>query len=199
MKSKMGLLLGTVACLAAFGAGCASDNSAPQPTPYAPPAEQTAPATSTSAATSTMDNTGPIKIGFIGPLTGDASSLGTVSQAAVQIAEDEINAAGGINGRPLQVVYEDGKCNATAGTDAANKLMNVDHVVAIDGGLCSSETAAFGPTAMQNNTVVVSYCSSAPTPSSALTSPAYVWKLSLTLLTWSNASSVLSTCKGLPP
>lgn len=104
----------------------------------------------------------PIKIGFIGPLTGDASSLGTVARVAVELSAEEVNAAGGVNGSPLEVIYEDGQCNAKSGTNAANKLMNVDKVSAIIGGLCSSETAAFAPAAMENKTVVFSYCSSAP-------------------------------------
>lgn len=104
----------------------------------------------------------PIKIGFIGPLTGDASSIGTVNRVAVEVAVDEVNAAGGVNGRPLEAIYEDGQCNAKAATNAANKLMNVDGVPVIIGGLCSTETAAFAPAAMQKKVIVFSYGSSAP-------------------------------------
>lgn len=104
----------------------------------------------------------PIAIGFIGPLTGDASSIGTVNRVAVEVAAEEVNAEGGINGRPLKVVYEDGQCNAKAATNAANKLINVDKVPVIIGGLCSTETAAFGPAAMQSKVIVFSYGSSAP-------------------------------------
>lgn len=106
--------------------------------------------------------TGPITIGFIAPLTGDAASLGTVEKAAVEIAADEINASGGINGRELRVVYEDGKCAARDATSAATKLITQDKVTAIIGGLCSTETAAFGPFAMQNKVLIVSPGSSAP-------------------------------------
>ncbi len=106
--------------------------------------------------------TGPIKIGFIGPLTGDASSIGIVNKAAVEVAVEEINTAGGIDGRQVEVIYEDGQCNAKAATNAANKLISVDKVSVIIGGLCSTETAAFGPTAMQNKVIVMSYGSSAP-------------------------------------
>jgi len=75
--------------------------------------------------------TGPIKIGFIGPLTGSASSIGLNAQSAVEIAADEINSAGGINGRPLQVIYEDGKCSGAPASSAASKLIDVDHVSVI--------------------------------------------------------------------
>lgn len=104
----------------------------------------------------------PIKIGFIGPLTGDASSIGTVNKAAVEVAVEEVNKAGGINGRPLEVIYEDGQCNAKAAINAANKLINVNKVPVVIGGLCSTETAAFAPAAMKNKVVVFSYGSSAP-------------------------------------
>ena len=104
----------------------------------------------------------PIKIGFIGPLTGDASSIGTVNRAGVELAVEEVNKAGGVNGRPLEMIYEDGQCNAKAAVSAANKLINVDKVPVIIGGLCSTETAAFGPTAMQNKVIAFAYGSSAP-------------------------------------
>lgn len=112
-------------------------------------------------------NNGPIKIGFIGPLTGDASNIGQNAKAAVDVAVSEINAAGGIQGRQLQVVYEDGKCNGTDASSAANKLINIDKVPVIFGGACSGETSSFAKTAVQSNTVVFSYCSSAPALSKA--------------------------------
>jgi branched-chain amino acid transport system substrate-binding protein len=112
--------------------------------------------------TETAIVTEPIKVGFIGPLTGDVSSIGTVNKAAAEIAVEEVNAAGGINGRPLEMIYEDGQCNAKTATNAANKLINMDRVSAIIGGFCSTETAAFGPMAMQNKVVAFSYGSSAP-------------------------------------
>lgn len=102
------------------------------------------------------------KVGFINPLTGDVSSIGTVVKASVELAVEEINKAGGVNGKPLEVIYEDGKCDAKAANSAANKLINVDKVPVILGGLCSTETAAFGPMAMQNKVLTLSNCSSAP-------------------------------------
>jgi len=105
---------------------------------------------------------GPIVVGFIAPLTGDVASIGTVARSATELAVAEVNAAGGINGRQLNVIYEDGQCSAAPANNAASKLMNVDKVTAILGGTCSSETSAFAPAAMLNKTVVLSYCSSAP-------------------------------------
>ena len=65
-----------------------------------------------------------IKIGFIGPLTGDAASLGTSARDAVELAAQELNDKGGINGKKVEVVYEDGKCTAGPAVSAANKLIN---------------------------------------------------------------------------
>jgi len=109
----------------------------------------------------------PIKIGFIGPLTGDAAYLGQNSKLAAEIAVKEINSAGGINGRPLEIIYEDSKCNAKDGATAGNKLINIDKVPVIIGGACSSETLAVAPIAEQAKTVVLSYCASAPKVSQA--------------------------------
>ncbi|MCX6715796.1 MAG: penicillin-binding protein activator, partial [Candidatus Taylorbacteria bacterium] len=114
----------------------------------------------------TIDN-GPIKIGFIGPLTGSASNIGQNAQSAVQIAVDEVNASGGIDGRSLQVIYEDGKCSGAPSSSAANKLINIDHVSAILGGACSGETMAFTQMAEQAKIPVLSYCSSNPSITTA--------------------------------
>ncbi len=102
----------------------------------------------------------PIKIGYIGPLTGEAASIGSINKAAIELAVDEINTGGGINGKMLQVIYEDGKCSSAA-VSAAQKLMSIDRVSIIIGE-CSPEIASFGPTAMQNKVLVISPLASAP-------------------------------------
>ena len=83
-----------------------------------------------------------IKIGFIGPLTGDAAAYGESAQNIVQLAVSDINAAGGVSGKQVQVIYEDGACNGTTAADAMQKLANVDGVQAILGGYCSAESFA---------------------------------------------------------
>lgn len=114
----------------------------------------------------TVQQTGPIKIGFIGPLSGDAASMGNPASKAVQLAVKEVNDAGGVNGRKVELIAEDGKCNAKAGSDAGAKLISADKVDVIVGGLCSGETSAFGPNAMKNKVVTFSYLSSSPALSS---------------------------------
>ena len=104
----------------------------------------------------------PIKIGFIAPLTGDVATIGQNTRAGVELAVEQINEKGGINGRKLEVIFEDGRCNAKEATSAANKLVNIDRVPVIIGGLCSSETLAAAPIAENGKTVLFSNCSSNP-------------------------------------
>ena len=112
-------------------------------------------------------DTSSIKLGFIGPLTGDVANVGQNAKAAVEIAVEEVNAQGGVNGRVLEMVYEDSQCDGATASNAVNKLINIDKVVMILGGACSGETLAFTGLAEQTQTPVLSYCSSAPAISQA--------------------------------
>ena len=64
------------------------------------------------------------KIGGIGPLTGDAASYGISVKQGAQVAVDEINAAGGVNGMKLELLFEDDECNEEKSVSAYNKLMD---------------------------------------------------------------------------
>ncbi len=68
-----------------------------------------------------------IKIGFIGPLTGDGAYWGLIEKNAIDLAVEEINEKG-INGKRLVVKYEDGKCNGEDALTAARKLVEIDDV-----------------------------------------------------------------------
>lgn len=65
-----------------------------------------------------------IIIGGIGPLTGDAASYGISVKNGCQIAIDEINAAGGVNGKQLELLFEDDVCDEEKSISAYNKLMD---------------------------------------------------------------------------
>ncbi|MCR4328516.1 MAG: ABC transporter substrate-binding protein [Patescibacteria group bacterium] len=121
-----------------------------------------APQTAHGPTESPAGNVSPITIGFIAPLTGDGAALGQNEKVAVELAVSEVNMAGGIGGRPLNVIYEDGQCTGKVASNAANKLINVDNVPVILGGLCSGETMSFAAAAEQAKRVVLSPCSSAP-------------------------------------
>lgn len=83
-----------------------------------------------------------IVIGFCGPLTGGSSFLGQTGQKAVQLAVDEVNAAGGIDGKQIRVVYENDQSTPADGLAAINKLIDQDKAVAIIGPFNSSVTLA---------------------------------------------------------
>jgi len=85
-----------------------------------------------------------IKIGFFGGITGPIESLVPPILDGTNLAIKEVNDQGGLlGGTKAVVVTGDGTCaDATKAADAADRLVNVDKVVAIVGGLCSGETIA---------------------------------------------------------
>src|SRR3989344_5259538 len=106
--------------------------------------------------------TGPIKVGVIAPLTGDAAAYGEPLTNIVKMAVEEVNNAGGVDGRTIELVIEDGKCNGKDGGSATQKLVNVDGVKVILGGFCSSESLAAIPIAEAAKVLVLSAGSSSP-------------------------------------
>lgn len=103
-----------------------------------------------------------VRIGYIGPLTGDAASYGSDTLNAVTMHVTEINAAGGIGGKQIELIAEDGRCNGADSASAAQKLVNVDKVVAIIGGQCSSETLAIASVTEAAKIILMSPVSSSP-------------------------------------
>ncbi len=74
----------------------------------------------------------PIKIGLIVPLTGNAADIGLSNKRASEIAVTEINQKGGVDGRPIKLVFEDSVgCDSRIAVTAMQKLVNVDKVVAV--------------------------------------------------------------------
>ncbi|OGH65734.1 MAG: hypothetical protein A3B90_01930 [Candidatus Magasanikbacteria bacterium RIFCSPHIGHO2_02_FULL_41_13] len=103
----------------------------------------------------------PIKIAWMGPLSGDVANLGKDALAASQLAVDELNVAGGVKGRKIELVVEDGKCNPKDASAAANKLINIDKVSSVI-VTCSPEVNVIAPIANANKVAVLSSCASAP-------------------------------------
>ena len=106
--------------------------------------------------------TGPIKVGFIGPLSGDAATYGEPMHDAVALAVQEINSSGGVKGRMIEVVYEDGKCAGKDAANAAQKLINIDKVKIVIGGVCSGETLGAAPIAEAAKVILFSPGSGSP-------------------------------------
>ena len=110
----------------------------------AAPAETAEPAgtdTETAPAEGAVEASGePINVGFIAPLSGANAAVGTSNQTGVEMAVEEINAAGGINGRPLKLFAYDDENDASVAVSMCNKLIYNDNVVAIIGSTNSSVT-----------------------------------------------------------
>jgi len=75
----------------------------------------------------------PIKIGVDGPFTGGSSSMGVSMRDGVRLAADEINKAGGVLGRQIQLVERDDEAKNERGAQIAQELINKEHVVAVVG------------------------------------------------------------------
>ena len=90
-----------------------------------------------------LDSNNTYKIGFVGPMSGSLAKYGAYE--AVKLAQDEINAIGGINGKQLEIIYEDGKGNANDAIIVVNKLISVDNVNIVLGGHCTAESLSIAP------------------------------------------------------
>ncbi len=100
-----------------------------------------------SANTSTGGDTGDIKVGVYGDLTGQTSSFGQSTINGIRLAVDEINAAGGVNGRKITLVSEDDQGRPEQATTVVQKLINQDKVIALLGEVASTNSLAAAPVA----------------------------------------------------
>src|SRR3954451_17334547 len=86
----------------------------------------TAPARAVDGVTDTE-----VLIGAHGPLTGPAAYIGLGARSGLQLAVDEVNASGGVNGRKLRVLFEDDGFSPTKALGAVKKLVEDDKVFMI--------------------------------------------------------------------
>ncbi len=91
----------------------------------------------------------PIKIGVTQPLTGAFAASGNYVAQGAKMAEDHINAAGGVLGRKIQLVIEDNKSNPTEAVATAEKLIGKDKVPVMMGAWSSTLTLAIMPKLME--------------------------------------------------
>ena len=104
----------------------------------------------------------PFRIGVMESLTGQGETYGSVALQAKQMAVDEINAAGGINGRMLELIVEDSKCSAQDAITAYNKLTDVDGVKIILGTSCSGAMLGAAPLAEADGVILFSGLATTP-------------------------------------
>ena len=105
---------------------------------------------------------GTIKIGEYASLTGNTANFGQSSHEGTIMAIDEINAAGGVLGKKLELLTEDTLSKAGEPATVVNKLIARDNVVAILGEVASSRSLEAAPICQQNKIPMISPASTNP-------------------------------------
>lgn len=125
MKKKLlslGLAVAMAASMTACGSGSTTETTAaPETTAASEAAETTAAEGETTEAAAPTEG-GVLKIGGIGPLTGGAAVYGIAVKNGAQLAVEEINAAGGINGMTVEFNFQDDEHDAQLAVNAYNSL-----------------------------------------------------------------------------
>jgi branched-chain amino acid transport system substrate-binding protein len=104
----------------------------------------------------------PIKLAVAAPFTGSDSIYGDYMKHGVELALAEINGAGGVLGRQLEVAYEDDKGSSTDAVSVAQKIASDSSVVGVIGHMFSGCTQAAGPVYQQNGIPTIAVCSTNP-------------------------------------
>lgn len=86
----------------------------------------------------------PIKIGVVTPLSGTYAGIGQQVRWGLELATKEVNAAGGIMGRPVELLFEDEEANPAVAVQKAEKLFQVGKVDFLTGTVNSGSTLAVG-------------------------------------------------------
>lgn len=102
---------------------------------------------------------GTIGIGIIGSLTGPVAYLGEQVVGTMRLAHEERPA---LDGRPIELIVEDGGCDAKKAVSAAQKLIQVDHVSIIIVDTCSSAVLSVAPIAEQQKVVLITPVATSP-------------------------------------
>ena len=153
------LLLGTLAL-----AGCGEEQTAETPAPAenqtAEPAPAPAPAPAETPAAPAAAS-GPIKIVVQGPITGSEATFGAQMKAGAEAAVADINAAGGLLGRQIELAVEDDKCDGTESTSVANRVAG-SGAVFVAGSFCSGASIPASAVYAESNIVMISPASTNP-------------------------------------
>src|SRR6266571_3867495 len=105
--------------------------------------------------TSTAAGSGDILVGEYGSMTGPQATFGQSTHNGIMMAADEINAAGGINGRKIKVLSEDDQSKQEEAANAVTKLISQNNVLAILGEVASSASLAAAPICQSNKVPMI--------------------------------------------
>jgi len=111
--------------------------------------------------TCNRSGTTALRIGCITPLTGDGATYGAATKRGLDLAAGGINADAGVDGKRIEIVYEDDQMDPRTATNAIQKLISIDKVPVIIGAFGSSITLAIAPIAEKNKVVLFSASSTA--------------------------------------
>lgn len=145
---------------ALIGSGCSGGNTASttgDSTSGTPTATTGTDAPSSRTMPSAAGNTASgdtIKVGLVASLTGDLKPWGADCEQGAKLAVDEFNAAGGVNGKKVQLLIQDSQSTAEKGKTAAEKLMS-DGSIALIGEVASGITAQMGQSAFEKGVPVM--------------------------------------------
>lgn len=109
----------------------------------------------------------PIEVGVLVPLTGSLRVWGVNSERGIRLAAERINGAGGIDGRPIQLLVQDSECTPETAVAALRRWIEGSGVSAVLGAICSSDVLAMAPVAEKAEVVVLSTGASNPAISEA--------------------------------
>ncbi|MCC6641180.1 MAG: ABC transporter substrate-binding protein [Deltaproteobacteria bacterium] len=112
--------------------------------------------------TSGAGATGPIRVGHFASLTGDTATFGRSTDNGIRMKIEEVNARGGVLGRPLELVTEDDRSITEEARTTAQKLVQRDEVVALLGEVASSRSLAAAPEAQRARIPMISPASTNP-------------------------------------
>jgi len=106
--------------------------------------------------------TGDIKVAYISALSGEAGVWGQSLRRGFDFAVEEINSNGGIDGRKIQVIYEDDGYDAAKGVSAFNKAIDIDKVKIITGTVCSSVAMSVATKTQSNRVLYIATAATNP-------------------------------------
>ena len=104
----------------------------------------------------------PIRIGFFMSITGRDASFGEVSLRGARLAVEELNAAGGVLHRPIELIVEDNRSLAGESATAAKKLIARDHVAVLIGECSSARTLEAAPVAQTAGIPLITPAATSP-------------------------------------